>query len=193
MTKYIGLWAGMLGALSLLTAQATTINVALDKNVTLSGVFGSTSVAEATLTDGLFLTEQTQWNVGSVWWDENSQPSVGNSLIINLGGTCTINSFTAQVDNNDTYRLEYWDLTSSSWQTAWDIPSVGGWGLMTRSQELEKAITTTDLRFYATGGDMLYSACEIQALGNTVPEGGCTLVLLGGALSMVGWFGSKNR
>jgi hypothetical protein len=98
------------------TAAATSENVVLGKPVTLNGVSGvgpsfpGAPLAPAwTLTDGKFLPESTWWQSGSVWWDENYPAAVGNSIIIDLLGSYQLSSFTVQVDNNDTYRLEYRD------------------------------------------------------------------------------------
>jgi hypothetical protein len=151
------------------TAAATSENVVLGKPVTLNGVFGvgpsfpGAPLAPAwTLTDGHFLPESTWWQSGSLWWDENYPAAVGNSIIIDLLGSYQISSFTVQVDNNDTYRLEYRDA-SDHWVTAWNIPAVCCFGLMKRTFTLSAPISTDALRLTATGGDLLYSVSEIQA------------------------------
>ena len=72
-----------------------------------------------------------------------------------------------QADNNDTYRIEY--RQGGNWVTAWDVPAVNSYGLVTRGTTLAQAITTDELRFTATGGDGYYSVTELQAL-SPVPE-----------------------
>jgi hypothetical protein len=143
---------------------------------------GSSLAAQSSIADGLFVAEQTQWNSGSWWWDED--PTVNASPVvttIHLNQLYTIDSFTVQADNNDTYRLEYWD--GAAFQLAWDIPAIAGFGLMTRTSGLLPSFSTDLLRFTATGGDNYYSVSEIQANGfpTAVPEP-ATVLLLGSGL-----------
>ncbi len=185
------------GAVGLTTAHAS--NVALGKTVTEQGDFGVAGWGSgilapgSSLTDGTFFPETTQWDQNSVWWDENNPSSVGNTITIDLGGTYTIDSFTVQADDNDTYRVQYWDSVGSSWVTAWDVPSVPSYGLVTRSTILGAPITTAGLRFSATGGDLYYAVSEIQAFGKAVPETGSTLALASVAFAMLGAIGRKFR
>jgi hypothetical protein len=83
-------------------------------------------------------------------------------LSLDLLGSYQISSFTVQVDNNDTYRLEYRDA-SNHWVTAWNIPAVCCFGLMKRTFALSSPITTDALRLTATSGDLLYSVSEFKA------------------------------
>jgi hypothetical protein len=190
------------------TALAVPINVAEGAAVTLNGTYGVLRVPDpsnwpqnpvapaSTLTDGLFLPRGTLWNAGSVWWDAFAPEGVSanNSIEIDLGGVYMIAGFTVQADDNDTYRLEYWN--GASWITAWNIPAVGGAGDQTRPDPddesaifaLGSAIATDRLRFTATGGDGYYSVTEIRAF---VPEP-ATLALLGVALAGLG-FSSRRR
>src|ERR1051326_2412543 len=67
---------------------------------------GSSLGAQSSIVDGVFLPEQTQWNSGSWWWDED--PTVNSSKVvttIQLNNLYTIDSFTVQADDNDTYRI----------------------------------------------------------------------------------------
>ena len=181
MLIFIGLAAAQFPASTLADS-----NVALGKPVTLNGTYGvggafcgsPPSAAGSTLTDGISLPESTCWQIGSVWWDTNRPESRDNSIEIDLQGLKRLSGFTVQADNNDTYRIEYRD-TNGQWQTAWDIPTVNGYGLMTRSTTLGSAVFGSSLRFTATGGDNLYSVSEIVA----VPEPSSALLLVaGGAL-----------
>jgi len=145
---------------------------------------GSSLAAQSSIVDGLFVAEQTQWNSGSWWWDED--PSVNATAVvttIHLNQLFTIDSFTVQADNNDTYRLEYWN--GAAFQLAWDVPAVAGFGLMTRTSGLLPSFSTDLLRFTAIAGDNYYSVSEIQADGfataDAVPEP-ATILLLGSGL-----------
>jgi hypothetical protein len=136
----------------------------------------------SSIVDGVFLPESTQWNSGSYWWDQD--PSVNTTpvvITITLHQLFTIDSFTVQADNNDTYRLEFWDGTA--WQLAWDVPALAGFGLETRDSGLLPSITTDKLRFTATSGDNFFAVSEIQADGfaAAVPEP-ASLMLLGSGL-----------
>jgi hypothetical protein len=130
------------------------------------------------IVDGAFLPEGTQWNSGSWWWDQD--PSVNSSPVVTtiyLTHPFTLYGLTIQADNNDVYRIEYWD--GGAWQLAWDAPSVLGWGLMTRSSGTLPGITTDRLQITAVAGDNYYAISEIQA--SNVPEP-TTLALLGAGL-----------
>jgi hypothetical protein len=196
-------------ALSLISsaALAVPVNVALGAAVTLNGTYGvlrpasgwaaNPVAAAATLTDGIYRPAATVWNDGSVWWDafEPSGASAANSIEVALGSLQMIVGLAAQADDNDSYRIEYWN--GASWVTAWDIPAVGGYGLQARPNPADPTamfvlgapITTDRLRFTATGGDGFYSVAEIQAY---TPEPG-TLALLGLALAGVGFARRRNR
>ena len=168
--KKIALALFMAGAFAC-SADAAVTNVALGAAVTLNGTFGGDQgfwgnnplAGKQTLTDGAFVPEGQQWNQGSVFWN-----SLQNSIDIKLSATYSINSFVVQADDNDTYRIEY--RQGGNWVTAWNVPTYGSWGLVTRPTfTLASAITTDELRFTATGGDSYYSVTEIQALA-PVPE-----------------------
>ncbi|VAX15000.1 hypothetical protein MNBD_NITROSPINAE01-1632 [hydrothermal vent metagenome] len=142
------------------TANATSVtNVALNKQVTLDGIFfnpytwghgGSSyptkpstpSAMQAladTVTDGKFKHDGAQWNKKTVWWDTHHRPSA--YVNIDLGGTFYLESFIVQADDNDAYLLEYWDLNVSNWATAWNVPNVDWrdgvnlWGMQTRPKD----------------------------------------------------------
>ena len=145
---------------------------------------GASLGAQSSIVDGLFLPEQTQWNSGSWWWDQD--PSVNPDPVvttIHLNQLFTIDGFTVQADNNDVYRLEYW--TGSAWQAAWDASFVSGFGLMTRTSGLLPAFSTDQLRLTVIAGDNFYSVSEIQASGApTVPEPTTLLLLCSGLIGI---------
>lgn len=172
-----------------LVTNSMATNIALNADVTLHGDFftggwgGTTVVGAETITDGVFLPENTQWDIGTVWWDEHGLAQGEEPYItLDLGGLYNIDSFIVQADNNDTYQLEYLDNGSLEWV---DVVSLSGWGMMTRPEIfLPDTITTSALRFFATGGDDYYSVSEIQAFGSTatvVPEPS-SMILFGAGL-----------
>lgn len=141
--------------------------------------------------DGSFEPESQQWNNGSFWWDED--PSVNASpvsYVIDLLSTVVVDQFRVQADNNDSYLLEYWD--GAAWQSAFAIGAVGGFGLTTRDSGMLSPITTSRLRFTATGGDNYYSVSEIQAF-TAVPELGVWAMMIIGFGAMGGLLRGSRR
>ena len=173
-------------------------NIAQGKAVTLFGTFGTdpgswtsaSPVPAATLTDGVFLNEGHQWDLDSVWWNGYTHPE--NDAQINLGGLYTINSFKVQADDNDTYRIQY-RVGGGAWQTAWNIPAPGPWGLVTSTTTLGAPVLADSLRFTATGGDGYYAVSEIQAFGvAAVPEPETYAMLLAG-LGFLGFVARRRK
>lgn len=155
------------------TPALAAVNVALGAAVTPQGTFGTAgwccgSLAPfASVTDGVFLPASTQWDQGTVWWGSSTPFSNNNYLIIDLGSVKQFDQLVMQADNNDSYSVEYWN--GSSYVNAWTAPSVGGWGMQTRSSGWFSTISSQYLRINATSGDSFYSVSELQALA-PVPE-----------------------
>lgn len=163
-------------------------NVALNKPITYDGTF--VDGMDGRVVDGVFMPRSTPWSVGSLYWY-----GLSPNIIIDLQGTYKIDSMIVQADDNDSYRVEYWN--GLAWQTAWDVPNYDayGWGLQTRPNPdndnekyvLPAPITTNLLRFYATDGDGGYSVSEIQAFGEVVvvPLPGTLILLATGVSGLV--------
>ena len=150
---------------------------------------GSTSSSAASPVDGLFQPEMTQWNNGSFWWDQD--PSVNQVEMIwtvYLDQSYALDRLVVQADNNDTYVVETW--TGADWVSVFDVPAVGGFGLMTRDSGIIPSFTTDRLRFRATGGDLYYSLSELQAFA-AVPEP-ATLAMMIAGFGLVG-LGMRRR
>lgn len=153
---------------------------------------GSGGASQARVVNGAFLPTGTQWNAaGTWWWDQDlsvnpDQASYTRPMGIDifLNNTYTVNRFVVQADDNDSYRLDYWD--GSAWQLAWEIAPVFTFGMETRdSGILPFSISTSRLRFYATGGDNYYSVSEIQAFATVVPEPATESLMALGLLGLV--------
>ena len=171
----------LVGLLAAPVAQAAYINVALGKPVYV--VAGATSGASlATLTDGLFVAKNTQWNNASdVFWN-----GTGSTIEIDLGADYAIVGAIIQGDVNDVYRLEYSTSAGGPWSTAWDTPNWWNWnpnpgvGMVTRPNPDDNTqmqslpeFTARYLRvsapFDTSGlGDTDYALAEVQVF--TVPE-----------------------
>lgn len=153
---------------------------------------GASLASQASIVDGTFRPEFTQWNAGSWWWDQDASVNANPVVTtITLNQSYTIDSFVVQADDNDTYRLEYWN--GAAWQLAWDIPTQPSFGLVQRSSGLLAPITTNQLRFTATGGDNYYAVSEIQAFGvAAIPEPETYALMLAG-LGLVGFMAKRRR
>lgn len=188
-------WLAFASALTLLPLAAQANVIPANWNVLTSfgayGVLRPGSIwapaplpaSMGSVVDNVFLPEGQQWNDGTWWWDQdpaaNGPTPEPMGIRIQLNGSYTIDRLVVQADNNDSYQVDYWD--GSAWQSAFSIGAVAGPGMRTRdSGMLATAFTTTELRFYATGGDNYYSVSEIQAFGTAVPEPhGLALAALG--------------
>ena len=155
-SKIITVWlvllltVAMLLPLSSVSADPGPVNVALGKPVTLTGSFftggwgGGLIVDPNTVTDGTFVPQNQQWDQGPVWWDSTVTP--GQYLTIDLQGISEIRSLVIQADDNDSYKLYYWDFVTDAWQLVWDVPNfdiVGGvdlQGMQTRPDHTNNTI-----------------------------------------------------
>ena len=116
--------------------------------------------------------------------EQSVQSSVNHGQVIQLGSG---DEFIVQADDNDAYVLSYWDLASSDWIVAWDVPNYDvnpdpdNWGMQTRPNPddntdlhvLASIITTNALKFEGNmdDSDGLFAVSEIQAFGTPVPNG----------------------
>lgn len=120
--------------------------------------------------DGVLAPEHQQWNSGSFWWDESAAVNPLGKVVftVALDAAYTLDRFVFQADNNDRYRLQWWD--GAAWLNAWDIaPDRTSKGLTTRDSGVMDAITTDRLRFWAVAGDGYYGVSELQAFASVTP------------------------
>ncbi len=179
-------------------AMALDSNVALNKTVTLTGVFGTPSgsgnpssfgqplifASPSSLTDGITFSGNHRWSYNTVWWHGHEQD---NAVEIDLGGNFNLNSFLVQADGNDTYFLQAY--SKGKWVEAATVPQSLDYrqGMVTRNISTTAIQNVSKLRFGAKNGDGKYSVSEIQALGSAapVPEPETYAMMLAG-LGMVG-------
>jgi hypothetical protein len=160
--------------------SADPINVALGKPVTLNGVFPifehicdgpPPQASAATITDGVFLPNNTCWQLGTVYW--SSEFSSGNSIEIDLQGTFQLDAAIVQADDNDAYQLQYRD-PQGVYHDWWTVPQTCCFGMLTRPNQFDNTepqslppVTATGLRIFGIDNqsDLLFSVSEVQVFG----------------------------
>ena len=151
---------------------------------------GSTPSDAAAPVSGTPQPENTQWNNGSFWWDQD--PSVNSDPVtwtVTLNKKYAINQLKVQADDNDSYLVEYW--TGSSWASIYNVPAVFTFGLVTRDSGNFAPIFTDRFRFSAVSGDNYYALGQFEAFGS-VPEPASWALLIGG-FGMVGAMSRRRR
>lgn len=169
-------------------AAGAATNVALGGAVSLTGsdfgnggFWGSPTLADpSTVTDGLLLANNTQWNTGTVYW---SGALGADTLTITLPTTSLVSSIVLQADNNDDYGISY-KGTDGLWHALTTISPHRSWG-MDMGNASFAGVTATAFAITAVGGDGFYSVSEFQAMGAPVPEPETYALLLAG-LGVVG-------
>lgn len=177
-----------------LAASAMAENVALNASVTLSNTagFGDSSgwdggllADAATVTDGVFLPINTQWNVGTVFWTGNYGV---DTITVTLAHQSLVNELVIQADNDNNYLVEYLN-SANVWQAAAVLSPNRSWGQDNGSATLAAPVLTTAFRISGTGdaGDLRFSVSEFQAIGQVVavPEP-ATYGMLGAGLALLG-------
>ncbi|RXK84788.1 PEP-CTERM sorting domain-containing protein [Chlorobaculum sp. 24CR] len=166
------LLTAMLATSTLSTAHAAQIPVL---SVTGTGTYNNNV---SLLTNGAIPAEGTGWtNNTNVYWN-----GLTPTFTFQFNSVYSVDDMLIQVDNNDSYRIDY-SLNGSDWSSLYTIAASSGnigWGMDTFNQtEINfTPVNAKYLRVYATGGDNSYAISEVQAFGTPVPEP-TTLTLLG--------------
>ena len=164
-------------------AMAAPFDVTIGATVTATGAIGNSTngawadppaAALSTITDGLYVAEGTDWQTGTVWWNENPNaagapsPALNNIIEIDLNGLFLINFLSIQADNNDFYGISVRDQFGV-WNGFVNANAVGGAGMRERAGGFAPFLAT-GFRIDAFGGDGYYSLSEFRAVGEAVPE-----------------------
>lgn len=163
--------AGAADRLAVLGAFAAPTNVALGATVIDVGNSGAFNGDLTTITNGFPYYRGAYWQDG-VWWNGTSP-----TLEIDLGGSYVLSGANVQANSPDTYQLQYL-AADGTWQDLWDVPSESSQipydELISRPDypysdgqqwHTFTPVTTTAVRFLATGGDNNYAVSQIQLLG----------------------------
>jgi len=182
-------------------AQATAVDVALDKPITLiqGTQFNNGTATPAPLSvidDGVFVPEGTCFACAygqSVQWANPQPNNVLFTMQIDLQGSFTITGAIIQADNNDDYQLQYYDATTGLWQLLYDAGPVCCSGLTTRPNGNQTTyasvgpVVTSLVRVVGISGDAGLAVSEVELLGTptAVPLPASAWLMLSG----VGGFG----
>jgi hypothetical protein len=139
------------------------------------------------IVDGTPQADGTTWYHDTAFW-----MGLDGTVTINLAGSFAISSLTLQADDNDSYKVAYWN--GSAWTDIQTFGTAGSWGLVTRpTLNFGSPITTDAFQITATGGDGWYSVGQFSADGvAAVPEPETYAMMLAG-LSLLGAIARRRK
>jgi hypothetical protein len=176
----------------------TSADAGLITPVSISGT-GALNNPLSLISNGVLPPRNTFWMDGAnVWW-QGTAPAI----TLDYGSVYTITSLTVDVDNNDTYRVQYstdgvtftnlFDFLASQGPVA---PNPGGMDILTTDSTFPTnpgdqttpayvgvsflPVNARYLRISAISGDNLYSIGEFQAFSNAAVPEPVSLVVFGG-------------
>jgi len=162
--------------LALMAAMWTTggasadTNVALGKTVSIvatdpdpsAGFNNGTAGNLQNITNGVILPDATAYSSAAAIAQAIEWNGAGYVFQISLGALYTLSGLIVDVDDNDAYQLQYYNVSTSSWDALYTAPIVSdGFGLRTRpsvsdqSEEyiLSSPVTTDAVRIYGGASD----------------------------------------
>ncbi|NVD72204.1 PEP-CTERM sorting domain-containing protein [Duganella sp. BJB1802] len=175
-------------------------NVALGGGVTLtgggfwnSGEWGlGVPALPSSVTDGVYLPIQTQWNLGTVFW---SGDYGADSVTITLNQAAMVNQLNIQADNDNLYRIQYRDQANTWHDLAVMAPHLS-WGMDNGSTTLDTPVAATAFMISGAAGrgDNHFAVSEFQAIGTVIPvPEPAGYAMLGAGLALLGWTARRKQ
>jgi hypothetical protein len=173
------------------SAHADT-NVAQGSAVLLTGTdFGYAApgwgagvlASGSTVTDGIFLNQGHQWNLGTVFWGAPPTAPSPSAITIVMSGLFSVNSVTLQADNNDDYRIQYHGA-DHLWHDLATVSPPDSWGMDKVTYTPGSAIMADGFMITGEKGDNLFAVSEFQAIGAPVPEPETYAMLVAGLAAL---------
>lgn len=190
--------AATLSGLALMASAHAATNVAQGGFVLLNGPdFGYVApawgpgvlAAGSTITDGTFLDQHHQWNLGTVFWGAAQTPT--SSILIVLSQLYSVNTIVLQADNNDDYKIQYHGA-DHLWHDLVTVSPPDSYGMDTVTATLGSSVMADGFMITGANGDNLYAVSEFQAMNAPVPEPE-GYAMLGVGLAAVGLIARRRK
>lgn len=150
-----------------------------------AGVLASAS----SVTDGVFLDQGHQWNLGTVFWGAQQAPT--DSITIVMSQLATIHSVVIQADNNDDYKIQYHGA-DHLWHDLATVSPPDSWGMDKATFTPGSPVVADGFMITGANGDHLYAVSEFQAIGAPVPEPE-TYAMLTAGLAALGLMARRRK
>jgi hypothetical protein len=192
--------AAALSCMALMGSAHADTNVAQGSAVLLTGTdfgyaapgWGAGSLAAAsTVTDGIFLDQYHQWNLGTIFWGAPPTAPSTSSITIVMSQLFSVSSVVLQADNNDDYKIQYHGA-DHLWHDLATVSPPDFTGLDKVTHVPGSAILADGFMITGVNGDNLYAVSEFQAIGAPVPEPQ-TYAMLGLGLAALGLVARRRK